>query len=74
MAVTATAISSDLVLVMDNGTGASGQPLSVTRVFRNVKTAASNDDVYSVAESILGLQSKTNNAIMRRNLVELEEE
>lgn len=74
MAVTATAISSDLVLVMDNGTGASGQPLSVNRVFRNVKTAASNDDVYSVAESILGLQSKTNNAIQRRNLVELEEE
>lgn len=74
MAVTATAISSDLVLVMDNGIGASGQPLSVNRVFRNVKSAASNDDVYAVAQTLVGLQSKTNNAIQRRNLVELEEE
>jgi len=72
MAVTATSLTSDLILVMDNGVGASGQALSINRTFKNVKVAATNDDVYSVAQTLLGLQSKTNNSIQRRNVSELE--
>lgn len=74
MAVTSTSISSDLVLLMDNGIGASGQPLSKSRVFKNLKASATNDDVYDVAQTLIDLQSKENNAIQRRDTVELEEE
>lgn len=74
MAVTTTSLSSDLVLVMDAGIGASGQPLSKNRIFKNLKTNATNEDVYEVAQTLVGLQSKDNNAIQRRDTVELEEE
>ncbi len=72
MAVTATSVTTDLILVMDNGLGASGQPLSQNRIYKNVKISATNEDVYAVARTLIGLQSKTNNAIQRRNVVELE--
>lgn len=72
MAVTATPLTSDLILVMDNGVGSSGQALSINRTFKNVKVAATDQNVYDVAQTLLGLQTKTNNAIQRRNSVELE--
>ncbi len=71
MAVTSTSLSSDLVLVMDNGLSTSGQALSKNRTYKNVKSAATNDDVYAVAGTLIGLQSKANQAIQRRNTVEL---
>ena len=72
MAVTATSLATDLVLVMDNGIGASGQALSQNRTFRSIKVSATDDDVYALAQTLIGLQSKTNNFIQRRNTVELE--
>lgn len=72
MAVTTSSLSSDLILVMDDGIGASGQPLSKNRTFKNVKTGANNEDVYAAAQTLIGLQSKTNKAIQRRDTVELE--
>ena len=72
MAVTATSLTSDLILVMDNGIGASGQALSQNRTYKNVKIAATDQDIYDVAQTMIGLQSKTNNAIQRRNTVEIE--
>lgn len=72
MAVTATSLTSDLILVMDDGIGASGQALSKNRSFRNVKTSASDEDVYLVAQTLIGLQSQVNNSVQRRNTVELE--
>ncbi|MGI5912719.1 MAG: DUF1659 domain-containing protein [Syntrophomonadaceae bacterium] len=36
MAVVSTPISSELILVMDNGTGASGQALTISRRYANV--------------------------------------
>lgn len=72
MAVTATSLTSDLILVMDNGIGASGQALSQNRTYKNVKIAATDQDIYDVAQTLIGLQSKTNNAIQRRNTVEIE--
>ncbi|MDD2619513.1 MAG: DUF1659 domain-containing protein [Syntrophomonadaceae bacterium] len=72
MALIATPISSNLVLVMDNGTGSSGQQLSIKRTFKSVKSAASNDDLYDVAQDIIGLQGKSNLAVQRQDTVELE--
>ena len=71
MAVSSNIVSTDLVLVMDNGIGASGQQLFKNRSFKKVKPDAVNDDIYAVAEALLGLQTKTNVAIQRRDIVEL---
>lgn len=73
MAVTATPVSSDLVLVMDNGTGASGQQLTRNRVYSNIKAGADNEDVYPVATGLISLQDKTNLSIQRQDTVELSE-
>lgn len=73
MAVTTTPVASDLVLVMDNGTGASGQPLTQNRTFKNVKPAAENDAIYAVAQGLISLQSKPNIAVQRRDIVEMIE-
>jgi len=72
MAVTATSLASDLILVMDNGIGPSGQALSLNRTYRNVKPEANDQNIYDVAQTLIGLQSKTNNSIQRRNTVEIE--
>lgn len=71
MAVTSSMVAVDLALVMDNGNSGSGQPLFVTRTFKKVKTAATNADIYAVAQALLGLQTKTNVGIQRRDIVEL---
>ena len=71
MAVTSSMVAVDLALVMENGSSGSGQPLFVVRTFKKVKPDAVNDDIYAVAEALLGLQTKTNVAIQRRDIVEL---
>ena len=71
MAITATPTATDLILVMNNGTGASGQQLTISRTFGDIKPAAANADFYSVAQSLLALQSKTNIAIQRRDVNEI---
>lgn len=74
MAVITTPVASDLVMVMDNGTGASGQALSKSHIYKDIKSAADNADIYDVAATITGLQDKTVLSIQRRNIVELENE
>jgi len=71
MAVTPSMVATDLALVMANGTSGSGQPLVITRSFKKVKPDAANADIYAVAQSLLDLQTKTNVAIQRRDIVEL---
>ena len=68
MAVTANSVATDLVLVMDNGTGASGQALTVSRTFKSVKPTALNDDIYAVAQDLISLQSKTPVSVQRRDI------
>ncbi len=69
MAVSATPISSDLILVNDvDGTK------TKNRYFKYVKSSAVDADVFSVGESLIALQEPVNVAIQRRNVVELEEE
>jgi hypothetical protein len=72
MAVTTSPVSSDLVLVMDNGVGSSGQPLTKARKYSKVKTAASNEDIYAVADSLTDLQSKARIAVRRQDTIEIE--
>ncbi len=74
MAVTTIPVTTEMVLVMDNGIGASGQQLKKNRVYKYVKTTADSEDVFSVAQSLLGLQEKTNLSIQRNDSSEIEEE
>ncbi len=72
MAITTTPLGSDLVLIMDNGTNASGKPLTKSRKYPDVKTGAINDDLYSVATSITGLQAKSLVSIQRQDTIEIQ--
>ena len=67
-------VTSEIVLVMDNGIGTSGQQLKKNRIYKYLKTSAENEDVFSVAQSLLGLQEKTNLSIQRNDSVAIEEE
>lgn len=71
MAVTPIAVTRDLVLVMDNGIGASGQPLTVNRTYKYVKSAALDDDINTVAQTLISLQDSENVAVQRRDIFEL---
>lgn len=71
MAITATPVTSDLILVMDNGIGASGQQLVSNRSYRDVKPEAANEGIYQVAQTLLGLQSRSVVAVQRQDTVEL---
>lgn len=73
MAITTSPVTSDLVLIMDNGVGSSGQALTVNRKFSKVKTTASNEDVFAVADSITAIQDKTRLAVRRMDTVEIEQ-
>lgn len=72
MAISANIVATDLVLVMDNGTGASGQQLSKNRAFTKVKPDAANEDIYAVAQDLLSLQDKTSISVQRRDIVEIK--
>lgn len=71
MAITANPVTTEIVLVMDNGIGASGQQLIRNRSYRDVKPAADNEKLHQVAQVISGLQSKSVLAIQRQDTVEL---
>lgn len=71
MAVTPSMVAVDLALVMDNSNSGPGQPVFITRTYKKVKTDAANADIYAVAQALLGLQTETNIAIQRRDIVEL---
>ncbi|NLW90782.1 MAG: DUF1659 domain-containing protein [Syntrophomonadaceae bacterium] len=73
MAISSTPLGADMILVMDNGIGASGQQLVKNRVYSDVRSDATDDDLYSVAQSLLGLQEQTALAVQRRNLVEIQD-
>lgn len=72
MAVTATHVATEMILVIDNGAGASGQALSKSRIYKYVKADATIDDIYEVAQDIASLQSKNVLAVQTRSTDELE--
>ena len=53
-------VATDLILVLDNGMGSSGQQLIQNRIYKNVKPDADNDKLYSVAENTHGGTSEQN--------------
>ena len=71
MAVTTTPVNSELVLVLDNGIGASGQQLIRNRAYGDVKSEALDEDVYQVAQVIINLQDRDVLAVHRQDTVEL---
>ena len=71
MAVTTTPVNSELVLVLDNGIGASGQQLIRYRAFGDVKSDALDEVVYQVAQVILNLQDRDVLAVHRQDTVGL---
>ncbi|MGI6468106.1 MAG: DUF1659 domain-containing protein [Syntrophomonadaceae bacterium] len=74
MAVVATPVASNLLLIMDAGLDEYGQQLTRKRQFSNLKTSASDEDVFQVAAAIISLQEAACLAIQRVNTVELTEE
>jgi hypothetical protein len=73
MAINASPVSRDLILVMDNGLGASGQQLTRSRSYRDLKTTAGDEDIYAVAQALIGLQEDNCLAIQRRDIVVLQQ-
>lgn len=71
--VNAIPLESELVLVLDNGVSASGNPLTQKRSYSDIKSDASNDNVFAVAEVLSGLQTKTKIAVQRRDTIELQQ-
>jgi len=72
MAITATTISSDLILqvVNDAGTG------TVARKYADVKVAATDADVYDVANGTNGLsklQTRVFSGVQRTNTLDIED-
>lgn len=65
MAVIRTPGDSTLRIRVQTGIGASGQPVYRNRSYNNVKAAATDDDVYAVAQAIAGLQQHPVNSIIR---------
>ncbi|NLU49420.1 MAG: DUF1659 domain-containing protein [Syntrophomonadaceae bacterium] len=72
MAIQATTVASELVINIQDGVNAQGNPVIRARRYRNVKPTAAAQDVYAVGQSLAGLQDKPLTGIQRRDLVELE--
>lgn len=66
-------VQNDLVLVMENGTSASGRTLTKKLTYKNLKLTASDSDIYAVAQGIVALQEKNNLAVYRVSTVEITE-
>jgi len=70
MAVVATPLNSSLRIIVETGFDSEGKPIYKTRSYNNVKTAASDEDVMSVANQLADIQSHPVFAI--RRIVETE--
>jgi len=68
MAVVKVPQSVKLVLKVQTGVNASGDPVYRSRTFANVKAAAADSDVFAVAEGLAGLQKNTLVDIVRQDL------
>ncbi|HZK44087.1 MAG TPA: DUF1659 domain-containing protein [Syntrophomonadaceae bacterium] len=72
MAVNTIPVASDLILVMDKGIGASGQQLTQARTYKDLKTDADPNTIYTVAAALISLHSQDNLGIQRRDLIAIE--
>ncbi|ADI02005.1 MAG TPA: DUF1659 domain-containing protein [Syntrophothermus lipocalidus] len=72
MAVQAVTVTSELIVNVENGVNAQGNPILAARRYRNVKPSATSDDVYAVGQTLAGLQEKPVAGIQRRDVADLE--
>ncbi|CAA7603166.1 Protein of unknown function (DUF1659) [Acididesulfobacillus acetoxydans] len=73
MPVTANAQGSVVVVTYQIGVNSSGGPILRQRSIPNVKTAATDQDVYDVIQALYGLQQHTVISVRRDNRVELSQ-
>jgi hypothetical protein len=57
MAVTKAPKTSKMIITIENGVNANGQPVQRQRSYKNVKASAADGDVYAVAQAIANLQT-----------------
>ncbi|MDO4540025.1 MAG: DUF1659 domain-containing protein [Syntrophomonadaceae bacterium] len=67
MAVVVTPISSEMVIVVEDGTTAAGAIKYKNRFYKNLKTTADDENVRTVGVAMSTLQTKTLSAVQRRN-------
>lgn len=73
MAITTTQVSSDLILVLDNGVSTTGKALTKSNRYSDVKIAAANGDLYAIAQGISGLQEKPMLSVQRQDILEIKD-
>ena len=71
MAVNTVAQDSKFKIQLDAGTDEKGNPVTKSKTFSKVKSAAINDDVYDVAASLAGLQELPLVSVRRIDEVEI---
>lgn len=74
MAVNAVVRESKLKLEFDGGLNEKGNPIVKSKTYSKIKTDAANDNLFSVATSLVGLQEMPLIGIKRVDEVELQEE
>jgi hypothetical protein len=67
MAVNKVPQTSRVIIMVDNGVNANGQPVQIQRSYKNVKVSAQDADVYAVAQAIANLQTHTVVSISRQD-------
>lgn len=67
MAVNNVPETSQMIITIQNGVNASGQPVLRQRSYKNVKASAVDADVYAVAQGMANLQSHVVAGIKRQD-------
>ncbi|MCC5464065.1 DUF1659 domain-containing protein [Pelosinus baikalensis] len=67
MAVNKVPQTSKVVITIENGVNAKGQPVQRQRSYKNVKVSAADADVYAVAQAIANLQTHVVVGISRQD-------
>lgn len=73
MAVISTPNASSIKVKFDQGTSLDGGRIIATKTYSSVKSAASNEDIMAVVNSIVGLQKHTLSAVNRIDNFSLSE-
>lgn len=74
MAITSVIKDTKLKLQLDGGLNEKGNPIVKSKTFSKVKTDAANDNLFSVAESLAGLQDMPLIGIKRVDETDLQQE
>lgn len=74
MAVISSEKESRLRLILQTGTDKEGNPTYKTKSYSDVKTDATDENVYAVADVLSGLQQHTLFDVERVNTLDLDEE